>query len=137
VTARAEFLSATIGLPWAWTERNCWDFAAHVELQLFGRVLPHVSVPDDPSWRWMVSEVSTHAERDKWTEVPPGPHGLITAGDGALVLMGRLNHPGHIGVWLKPEQRIIHCDRKNGVCFEVVMALQAQGWKKLRFYEPK
>jgi hypothetical protein len=45
-------------------------------------------------------------------------HGLVAAADGALCLMGRFSGPGHIGVWPKPEGKIIHCDRRIGVCLE-------------------
>lgn len=134
---RADFLSPLIGQPWAWQSRNCWDFAAHVEKELFNRILPGVAVPDDPKWKWMVTEIGRHPERGNWADVPDGPHGLVMAADGALCLMGRSSGPGHIGVWLRPEQKIIHCDRKRGVCFEDVLAVRQQGWIKMTFYEPK
>jgi hypothetical protein len=37
---RSEFLAPLIGEPWAWQSRNCWDFACHVQRELFGRALP-------------------------------------------------------------------------------------------------
>jgi hypothetical protein len=83
----------------------------------------------------MMGEIDRHDERAKWSDAAAGP--VVPAGDGALVLMGRFQHPGHIGVWLKPEQHVIHCDRQNGVCFETVLALRQQGWRQLRFFEPK
>jgi hypothetical protein len=83
----------------------------------------------------MMEEIDRHKERTNWVEVADGP--VVTARDGALVLMARLGMPGHIGVWLRPEQHVIHCDRKNGVCFETVLALRQQGWRQLRFFEPK
>jgi hypothetical protein len=112
-------------------------FAAHVQFELFGRVLPTIQVPDDPEWKWMVRAVSTHPERSNWIEVPEGDHGLVTAADGALCLMGRFSGPGHIGVWLKQEQKVIHCDRKCGVLQESVLALKQQGWIRRIFFEPK
>ena len=60
----------------------------------------------------------------------------MTAADGALVLMAHLRFPAHIGVWLKPEARVIHCSEQHGVCCETVLALRQMGWKKLIFYEP-
>ena len=60
----------------------------------------------------------------------------MTAADGALVLMAHLRFPAHIGVWLKPEARVIHCSEQHGVCCETVLALRQMGWKKLTFYEP-
>jgi hypothetical protein len=134
---RSEFLSPLIGQQWSWQSRNCWDFAVHVERELFGRILPGVAVPDDPQWKWMIHAIAQHPERGNWVAVPEGEHGLVTAADGALCLMGRFNGPGHIGVWLLPDRKVIHCDRKAGVCFEDVLALQKQGWINLTFFEPK
>lgn len=134
---RSSFLAALIGNKWDWRNYNCWNFAAHVELELFGRVLPSVSVPTDLSKRWVLEAFDGHAERTNWREVAEGPGGVITAQDGALCLMAHLRVPGHIGVWLRPEGRIIHCDENAGVCFETPLALRQQGWRQLRFFEPK
>lgn len=133
---RAEFLNPLIGQPWAWQSRNCWDFAAHVERELFGRVLPQVSVPADLSKRWVLEAIEAHPERSMWFEAAEGPQGLVTAADGALVLMAHTRMPAHIGVWLKPEQGVIHCSEQHGVCFETVLALRQMGWRKMKFYEP-
>jgi hypothetical protein len=134
---RSEFLSPLIGQPWAWQARNCWDFACHVERKLFGRTLPRVAVPADLSKRWVLESIERHPERSAWREVPRGPGGLVSAADGALVLMAHSRIPAHIGVWLKPEARVIHCSEQHGVCCESVLALQQMGWKKLTFFEPK
>jgi hypothetical protein len=69
--------------------------------------------------------------------VPDGPDGLVRAADGALVLMAHLQFPAHMGVWLRPEQRIIHCDSKAGVACEAPLALRQMGWKQLTIFEPK
>jgi hypothetical protein len=61
--------------------------------------------------------------------------GLVTAGDGAMVLMARHDRPGHVGVWLQPERRIIHADQP-AVTLQDLAGLRASGWRKLRFYEP-
>jgi hypothetical protein len=79
--------------------------------------------------------------RAAWREVRDGPGGPVAAGDGALVLMAHLrvparSFPTHIGVWLKPEARVIHCSEQHGICCESVLALHQMGWKKLTFYEP-
>lgn len=134
---RAEFLSPLIGEPWAWQSRNCWDFACHVQKGLFGRELPQVDVPNGFSKRWVLEEFAEHPERTRWCEVPDGPGGLVSASDGALVLMAHLRFPAHIGVWLQREARIIHCDGKTGVACETPLALRQMGWKKLTFFEPK
>jgi hypothetical protein len=134
---RAEFLADQIGQPWAWRERNCWDFAAHVERELFGRILPIVTVPGDLSKRWVLEAIEAHPERGLWQAAEMGPEGIVSAGDGALVLMAHTRMPAHIGVWLKPEQRVIHCSEQHGVCFETVLALKQMGWRKMTFYEPR
>ncbi|WP_166295334.1 hypothetical protein [Bradyrhizobium sp. 2S1] len=134
--ARSALLSPLIGEPWAWQARNCWDFACHVERELFGRELPQIPVPAEFSRRWVLDEFEAHPERARWSEVEDGPGGLVMAADGALVLMAHLRFPAHIGVWLRPEQRVIHCDSKTGVACETTLALRQMGWKKLRFFEP-
>jgi len=75
----SEFLAPLIGEPWAWQSRNGWDFACHVQRELFGRELPHLSVPDGFSRRWVIEEFAHHAERRRWRQVPDGPGGLVHA----------------------------------------------------------
>lgn len=134
---RAEFLTPLIGKPWVWQSGNCWDFACHVQGELFGRTLPQVAVPGDFSRRWVLEEFARHSERARWQPVADGPGGLVMAADGALVLMAHLRFPAHVGVWLCQEGRIIHCDGKTGVACETPLALRQMGWKQLTFFEPK
>lgn len=134
MTTRSNFLAALIGQPWSWQSGNCWDFACYVQRELFGRELPSIAVPDVLSKRWVLEAFDGHKERANWQEVSDGP--ILSAGDGALCLMAHLRIPGHIGVWMKPEGKIIHCDEHAGVCFETPLALRQQGWRRLRFFEP-
>ncbi|MGJ4896584.1 MULTISPECIES: hypothetical protein [unclassified Bradyrhizobium] len=60
---RAAFLSLLIGEPWAWAQHNCWQFAAAVQRELFGREPPHVGVPTGFSRRWVIEEFAGHAAR--------------------------------------------------------------------------
>jgi hypothetical protein len=60
-------------------------------------------------------QIDRHPERAAWREVPDGLGGVVAAADSALVLMAHLRFPAHVGVWLKPEARIIHCSEYNGV----------------------
>lgn len=137
MTARRAFLAGLIGKTWDWQSGNCWDFAVHVQRELFGRDLPSVAVPAEQRKRWVLEAFDAHPERQNWHEVENGPGGLVVAADGALVLMAHLRMPAHIGVWLKPEGLVIHCSETNGVCAETPLALRAQGWKQLRFFEPR
>ncbi|MDF2622017.1 MAG: NlpC/P60 family protein [Xanthobacteraceae bacterium] len=133
---RTAYLTSLIGRPWS-RERSCWALAQEIELDLFGRILPDITLPDALGWRWMMDTIASHPERERWCEVPPPPvPGLIAAPDGALVAMARADRAAHIGVWLAPERRVIHCDEAFGVQIEAAPALRAAGWNRLRFYEP-
>jgi hypothetical protein len=77
--SRSALLDPLIGQPWAWQSRNCWDFACHVQRELFGRELPRVAVRADLSKRWILESIERHPERLAWREVPDGPAGLVTA----------------------------------------------------------
>ena len=83
----------------------------------------------------MIGTIEKHPERRRWQESPQ-LNGLIRATDGSLVLMARSDRPAHIGVWLAPENRIIHCDQGMGVVLETPSMLRVGGWLRLRFFEP-
>ena len=84
----------------------------------------------------MLETIAAHHEHANWVQRLTG-NGLISASDGALVLMARSQRAAHIGVWLQPEQGVIHCDQTSGVMFEDAATLRASGWRKLMFYEPR
>jgi len=138
---RAAALDAVIGKPWAANAKgpdafDCWHLAAHLQAALFGRALPDIPVPTVPSWAFMIQAIETHPERARWRLVSPDAMGLVTAGDGAVVLMARYDRPAHIGVWLAAERRIVHADARLGVVCEGLVDLRTKGWTKLRFFEP-
>jgi hypothetical protein len=54
---RVAFLAPLVGEPWAWQSRNCWDFACHVQRELFDHELPRVAVPADLSKRWVLDRL--------------------------------------------------------------------------------
>ena len=78
---RSEFLASLIGEPWAWQSRNCWDFACHVERELFGREPARVAIPTDQTKRWILEAIDRHPERAAWREVPDGLGGVVAAAD--------------------------------------------------------
>jgi hypothetical protein len=51
--------------------------------------------------------------------------------------MARVKRAAHVGVWLLPEQGVMHCDQVSGVMFEDAATLRASGWRKLTFFEPR
>jgi hypothetical protein len=146
-TARRAFLCSLIGT--SWKDRGmCWGLARHIQLHLFGRMLPEVVVPPDASWRWMIDAIDAHDERSRWRDVPPDGMGAIRAADGAIVLMARREQPAHIGVWLAPEGGVIHAPtagRRSGERVETVVnavldtlaQLRIAGWRRLICYEPQ
>jgi hypothetical protein len=85
--------------------KRTWRCGRKFLLHLVVRELPRVVVPADLSKRWILESIEAHPERRAWREVPDGPGGLVSAADGALVLMAHLRFPAHIDVWLQPEAR--------------------------------
>ncbi len=132
---RSAFLRSLIGRPWS-SEASCWHLAREVERELFARDLPDVTVREVPTWRWIIAAIESHPERARWREVEQRAAGLVTAADGALVLMASVRLPAHIGVWLTSHQAVIHADQGLGVMLEPIPSLRARGWARLRFYEP-
>lgn len=138
--SRADILCGFLGKPWVANAKgpdayDCWHLAVAVSGALFGRVLPEVVVPAQPTWAWMIGAIEHHPERARWALVREDRMGLITAGDGAVVLMARRDRPAHIGVWLGPERVVVHADPNYGVVCDSPVDLRAKGWVKLRFYE--
>jgi hypothetical protein len=139
---RTKFIESLVGRPYEKNARgpdafDCWHFAVFVQYHVFGRNAPKVEVPPNATWKWMIDQFATHQELENWVECLQPVNGLITASDGAMVLMSRNKQPAHCGVWLGLEKAIIHCDDPGGVMFQTASDLRANGWTKLRFYEPR
>jgi hypothetical protein len=141
---RSEFLSNLVGQPYevngdgtkGW---DCYSLAACVQRSLFNRILPLVSIPEHPDLSWIRDTIEKHPERKRWQEKPRDRMGIVTAGDGAMVLMagaaGRGGiRPGHVGVWLAKERRILHAD-KPAVMFQDLATLRLGGWRTLLFFD--
>lgn len=140
--ARILFLKSLIGVPYAKNAKgphayDCWHLTVHVQDVMFGRRPPNVDVPEDANWRWMIDQFTGHPELGNWVEVLQPNNGLITANDGAIVLMARSKQPAHCGTFLKKEQSILHADTKDGVVLQQIPILRAESWTRLKFYEPK
>ncbi len=139
MTEREAYLYSRLGKPWyAQGEGpdaySCWGLFVEAQARLWGRHLSHVDVPPEPSWRWMLDAFRAHPDRDHWAEVQC-PHGIVTAQDGAGVLMARSSSPAHIGIWLAPEGLVMHVDQVSGVVFDTTSFLRVRGWRALHFYE--
>lgn len=139
---RAKFLESLIGRPYEKNARgpdafDCWHLAVYIQYHMFGVRAPNVDVPKDANWRWMIDQFTSHPELGNWVECLQPHQGLVQAMDGAIVLMARNSNPAHCGVWLYPEGAIIHCDDPGGVMFQTVSELKANGWTRLKFFEPR
>lgn len=138
---RAEFLCGLIGKPWRANAKgpdafDCWHLCVYVSARLFGRSMPVINVPENPSWAWLIKAFDQHPERRNWREVRRDAMGIIRTIDGAGVLMARVDRPAHAGLWLTAEKRVLHADPIAGVSFETLASLRLGGWHRLRFYEP-
>lgn len=140
---RTEFLSSLIGIPFEKNAKgpnsfDCWHLAVYVQYHLFGRIAPQIDVPENAGWPWMIEQFTTHHELSNWVEVLQPANGLITANDGAMVLMARNRQPAHCGVYLKKERKVIHADEESeAVVMQTVSMLKSLAWNRLRFYEPR
>jgi cell wall-associated NlpC family hydrolase len=139
--ARAQLLSPLIGRPWVANAPgpdafDCWSLVVYLQRELFGRTLPDVSVPEDPSWTWIIEQFAAHGERSRWREVPRHATGLVIAPDGSIVLMAHVTRLAHAGVWLAPEHRVVHADQEQGVSVEDVATLAARGWRRIVVFAP-
>ncbi len=125
-----------MGRGWRRPDRySCYGLFRQLQADLWGRALPDIHVPTDASRRWIMERIAQHGEMQRWTEMEM-PGGIITAADGAAVLMARVDRSAHIGAWLAGEGRIIHADDRIGVVTETPAEIRARGWGRLRFYEP-
>lgn len=136
---RAAYLTSLIGKPWQANAKgpdayDCYHLAAKVQKDMWGRSLPAVEVPEEPSWAWIIKTLEEHPDRVNWA-LQEDVLGKVHA-DGAMVLMAASRLPAHIGVWFRNERSILHVDNPDGVVFQDVPTIKAIGWQRLRFYEP-
>ncbi len=140
VNDRNQYLNALLGIPWARNAKgpdkyDCYQLVVVLQRDLFGRMLPDVLAPDKTTWVTCIKMFMTHPERQNWRQVEYKPNYPINVADGSIVLLGASTQEAHIGVWLKPEGRIIHSIEPDGVTCQDIATLRALGWHKLAFYE--
>lgn len=139
---RITFLNDLIGCPYEKNAKgpdkfDCWHLAVYVQLTMFNKVAPVIEIPEEAGWLWMIQQFSMHPELVNWQEIEQPLNGLITAPDGAIVLMARNKHPAHCGVYFEKERSVLHADETDGVVFQDIPTLTMNSWAKLRFYVPK
>jgi hypothetical protein len=106
---------------------DCWGLFAAASLALFGRVVPDDDV-DPANPRAVARAFTRHPARAAFRSIGvPAP--VFAAPDGAAVMLSRGDLPFHIGLWLQPERRVLHCCPSQHVVFEPVSHLQASLWR--------
>lgn len=136
---REEVLSSLIGKPWVANAKgpdafDCYHLTQYVERVLFNTAMPDFAVPNNPTWRFILEQLQNHPFAKLWKEVPT-VNGLVTAKDGAIVLMSASKRPAHMGVWFKKEMCILHTDEPDGVVFHDLPTIRMLGWGRLNFME--
>lgn len=139
IDSRTKFLASLIGVPYKANAKgpdyyDCWSIVSYVRRHLFEDVLPSFEVPDDPSLLWLARMFQRSDERSRWIQVPQS-NGLILAPDGSIVLMSRASQAVHCGIWLAPENRVLHSIETDGVVFQDILTLKGYCWGNLRFFE--
>lgn len=111
-----------------WTQENdCWAFFRRVQREQYGRELPPIDI-DSLNLRQILGTFEAHPERRLW-------HQTETPQDGDGVLMGRNDHPIHVGIWvLVMGGRVLHCEQKAGVVLQDMTSLKMHLWNNIRFY---
>lgn len=140
VDDRTALIVNMLGKPWvanacgpdAW---DCYHLCVHVLGSLGGIHMSSVEVPNEPSVGWIAQILEQHDDRALWDQVSP-----IDAQDLSIVLMGRFRALIHMGVWFKPEGRVLHIDRypkgmAQGVAFDDLPTLKLIGWNNLAFFQ--
>jgi hypothetical protein len=136
-----QHINSLIGKPWSLNgygpdEFGCWGLSVHIQQKLFNRLLPQIHVAEagdksvDSRYRMysrIVREIAVNGTRRDWLEVPKPTN-------GCLVLMARLNHPAHIGTYLRIDGgNVLHADERHGVVFEDLSTLAASQWHDIKF----
>lgn len=139
---RIAFLNTLIGRPYRKNAKgpeafDCWHLTVHVQDIMFGRNAPQVEIPEDANIAWMIRQFKTNPELNNWVEVLQPRSGLIIAEEGSVILMARNKQPAHCGVYFAKELSVLHADERDGVVFQDLVTLKANGWAQLHFMVPR
>lgn len=114
-----------IGQPWS-EEKDCWWWFRFIQHKHYGIVLPAIEIRS-LLVREVLATFHDHPERKEWHEVD-------SPEDGDGVLIGRSSNPIHVGVWIGPHRRVLHCEQKTGVVAQSISSLKLHQWSHIQFY---
>lgn len=119
----ADFVADLIGVPHEDGARgpsayDCWNLAAHVQAELFGRRLPFSDelLGNHRSLKDIIGSIRASDIRRHWRQVETPRHG-----DLAVMVQGV--HESHIGVWIDLpglQPGILHCSRIDGTTLATI-----------------
>lgn len=140
ITVRTALVASLIGRPYCINAKgpdafHCWSLVAYVRRHVFQDGLPDFDVPEKPTLLWLAHMFRDSDERKNWRQVIQQGVVWNPGEDGNLVLMSRASQAVHIGIWLKSEGGILHAVEKDGVVFQDIPVLKANGWGNLRYFE--
>jgi hypothetical protein len=125
-----------IGRPWENSVKDgvrnpdafdCIGFFRFIQRTHFGRDVSDI-ILDAHDLKTVITEFECHPEVHNW-RVIHGPR------DGDAVYMRRSRRPVHLGIWLHVDGGgVLHCDERNGVVFQDLIALAVHGWQVGAYY---
>jgi cell wall-associated NlpC family hydrolase len=135
VVSSADFLKVVSGKPYAVLGQgpeayNCGGLVRACQRDVFGRDLP-ITIANGSNLRSVVKAIKESELRTDWHEAPAG----TKPKDGDIVAMSHAQHEHHVGVWLSIDGGgVLHAIQTFGVCFDTLVHLRVQGFRRIVFY---
>lgn len=106
---------------------DCWGLVVYASLALWRRPMPDRDV--DPGNTLQVARAfASRPARAGW-RVWPAAQAYFDAPDGAVLMLARGDMPFHVGLWLAPERRVLHCCDAQNVVLDTLPHLAAAYWR--------
>lgn len=135
-TARAGYLNRILGLPYRLGasgpgEFDCYGLARHLQEVFWGREMPVFEAPEESGRFAIAAMIAAHPEREQWGPIPRPV-------DGCLVSMAKQTIGYHLGTFINLDGGVIcHALESPGVTVDRAFGLDALGWRKIIFWNPR
>lgn len=129
------FVNATVGKLWLKGATGpdaycCWGLAQAGQRVVMGRDIPMIAIDEDSNLS-IARAMRDHPLFGTWERHCDPRHGDV-------VKMFSPTNPNHIGVyWNVDRGGIHHSARGDGVRFDPLFVMPANGWSKLEFWRPR